>query len=189
MQSGLALLLPPDRGCLYLISNGTERRPSLLADASESGDSLFFYTFGRLVGQDKDELRDVYDARVGGGIASQSPESPPVCESVESCHGHAQGASAEATPASATFQGPQNPKPKRGKSKHKRHRGHHRKHAHKKKGKGKRHRAEAHLGRRAGKGGAPKRSSSPPPRFAFAPWRAARPPRTPKPRWRPGGSF
>ncbi len=143
---------PMDRGCLYLISPGTEHRPSLLADASESGEDVFFFSFGRLVGQDKDELRDVYDARVEGGIPSQNPEPPPPpCESAESCHGPAQEPAAEASPATPYFHGPQNPKPKRHKAKkhHKKHRGHHRK----KKGKAKhkRHRARAHAGRRAGK--------------------------------------
>ena len=143
---------PMDRGCLYLISPGTEHRPSLLADASETGEDVFFFSFGRLVGQDKDELRDVYDARVGGGIPSQNPPPPPPpCESAESCHGPAQAPAAEASPATPYFHGPQNPKPKRHKAKkhHKKHGGHHRK----KKGKAKHkhRRARAHAGRRAGK--------------------------------------
>ena len=55
----------PDGGCLYLISTGKSNYPSLFADASVSGDDVFFFTRQRLVGQDKDELQDVYDARVG----------------------------------------------------------------------------------------------------------------------------
>jgi hypothetical protein len=118
---------PEDEGCLYLISSGKDSRPSFFADASESGEDAFFFTRQQLVGQDEDELQDVYDARVGG--VSQNPQPPPVCESAEACHGPAQQAPAEATPATPGFVGPPNPKPKRGKAKKhgKKHRKHHRK--------------------------------------------------------------
>jgi hypothetical protein len=121
-----------------LISTGTETRPSLLGDASESGNDVFIFTFGHLVGQDEDELRDVYDARVGGGLPSQSPTKPPSCESAEGCHGPAQQLPAEATPATPTFQGPPSPKPKRKKAK-----------AHKKQGHKKKHHRKAHSSRGA----------------------------------------
>ena len=35
------------------------------------GNNVFFFTTQGLVAQDRDELVDVYDARVGGGIAAQ----------------------------------------------------------------------------------------------------------------------
>ena len=63
-----------DGGCLYLISGGEEGSgPSCFGDASESGEDVFFFTAQRLVGQDHDQLVDVYDARVDGGLAAQDP--------------------------------------------------------------------------------------------------------------------
>jgi hypothetical protein len=56
-----------------LISRGAGDVPSYLADAGEDGRDVFFTTTERLVGQDTDNLIDLYDARVGGGIASQNP--------------------------------------------------------------------------------------------------------------------
>ena len=44
-------------GCLYLLSGGTDPQPSYFADAGANGDDAFFFTYGRLVGQDKDELQ------------------------------------------------------------------------------------------------------------------------------------
>jgi hypothetical protein len=116
-----------NEGCLYLISTGKSESPSFFADASESGNDAFFFTRSRLAGQDKDELQDVYDARVGGGLASQNLPPAPICESTEACREPAPPPPAEATPATPTFTGPQNPKPKRGKKSN------HKKNKHKKK--------------------------------------------------------
>jgi hypothetical protein len=58
-----------------LISAGRGDGDSQLADASVDGKNIFFTTDDQLVGQDTDTLTDVYDARVGGGLASQNP--PP----------------------------------------------------------------------------------------------------------------
>jgi hypothetical protein len=71
---------PPDGGCLYLISTGKGDEPSFLGDASASGDDVFFFTRSHLVGQDADELLDVYDARVGGGLAAQNEAPKDKCE-------------------------------------------------------------------------------------------------------------
>jgi hypothetical protein len=111
-------------GCIYLISSGKSPFPSLFADASESGEDVFFYTRQSLVGQDEDELQDVYDARVGGGLAAQNPIPVVPCEGAEACHGPAQAPPSEASPGTATFVGPANPaskhkKPKAKKQKHK----------------------------------------------------------------------
>jgi hypothetical protein len=136
---------PLDRGCLYLISTGTDSRASFFGDASESGDDVFLFTFSHLVGQDQDQLQDVYDARVGGGIAAQSPPLGVPCPSAEACHGAGQAPPGEATPGSATFQGPPDPKPKHPKPRHPRKHKHHRKHGQKK------HRRGAGAGARVGK--------------------------------------
>jgi len=94
--------------CVGLISAGTGDRLSVLLDTSENGNDAFIGTFDRLSVLDSDEVADVYDARVGGvaavaekhpeclGEACQPPPSPPN----------------DATPASAAFSGPGNPKPK-----------------------------------------------------------------------------
>jgi len=111
---------PQNAGCLYLLSSGKSNWPSFFIDASESGKDAFFFTREGLVGQDKDELLDVYDARAGGGIPSQTPSPPPpVCEGSEACHGPAGAPPAEQSAGSASFAGPANPKPKRGRAKHK----------------------------------------------------------------------
>ncbi|HEY2632376.1 MAG TPA: hypothetical protein VGI26_08365, partial [Solirubrobacteraceae bacterium] len=65
-----------DGGCLYLLSTGTSPDASHLADASASGNEAFLFTDQPLVRQDRDELVDIYDARVDGGLESQDP--PPV---------------------------------------------------------------------------------------------------------------
>lgn len=114
---------PLNEGCLYLLSSGTSTFPSYFADASRDGSNVFFFTRQGLVGQDKDELQDVYDARVGGGIPSQNRVPVMPCESSDACHGPYSGAPAKSSPATPSFVGPQNPKHKRKKpaAKHKKH--------------------------------------------------------------------
>jgi hypothetical protein len=102
-----------DGGCLYLISTGTSPAASHFADASESGADAFFFTAQPLVGQDRDELIDVYDARVGGGLASQNPPASLVCSEEGSCRGQAQPAPAANPSGTASFVGPGNRKSKR----------------------------------------------------------------------------
>jgi len=132
---------PLDEGCLYLISSGKSDWASLFGDASASGNDVFFFTRQGLVGQDQDELLDVYDARVGGGIAAQNPPpSPPPCESPEGCRPTGFPPEGGESPASANFAGPPNPKPKHAKKKAKKHRS---KHHHKRR---KGHRAQAKRG-------------------------------------------
>jgi hypothetical protein len=95
-----------DGGCIYLISSGTSPVPSHFLDASADGDHAFFFTSQQLVPGDHDELVDVYDAGVGGGLASQHTLAPPTCA----------GAACQANPApppdqpasSAVFSGPGN---------------------------------------------------------------------------------
>jgi hypothetical protein len=115
-----------DGGCLYLISSGKSPEPSFLIDASENGNDVFFFTRERLVGQDTDSLVDVYDARVGGGLASQNqPPSPPPCEG-EACRRGANPAPQVSSPTTSLFSGPGNPKAqhKKAKPRHKKKRHH-----------------------------------------------------------------
>jgi hypothetical protein len=126
-----------DEGCLFLISTGKSEFPSLFADASASGNDVFFFTRQSLVGQDKDELQDVYDARVGGGLASQNPAPPPTpCESPDACHGPAQSPPVESSPATPGFSGPGNEVEKHKKQKPHKKKQHKKKH-HKQKKQGK----------------------------------------------------
>ncbi len=134
-------------GCLYLISTGTSPERSYFSDASASGDDVFFFTGQRLVGQDKDEYVDEYDARVGGGLAGQNPTQTAPCES-QACRGPATAAPGQEGRGSSTFSGPGNPKPvETTKKKHNKHKKHKKKH-HKKKGhkKGKSGRGRARNG-------------------------------------------
>jgi hypothetical protein len=62
-----------DGGQARLISGGKGADDSRFADASVDGANIFFTTTDQLVGRDTDSLVDVYDARVGGGLASQNP--------------------------------------------------------------------------------------------------------------------
>jgi hypothetical protein len=112
---------PNNNGCLYLISRGKGEEPSLFADASASGDDVYFFTRDPLVGGDTDSIVDVYDARVGGGLAAQNPVPRPPCEG-EACKPAATPPPPYSAPPS--FSGPGNPapkncKPKQGKHKHK----------------------------------------------------------------------
>jgi hypothetical protein len=77
-------------GQVYLISDGQDRSVGLeqgpstsLLGMDSSGQNIFFTTADRLVPQDPDTQRDVYDARVNGGFAAPSV---PVCEG-EGCQG------------------------------------------------------------------------------------------------------
>lgn len=60
-------------GTLALVSRGRGQFASIFASASPSGADVFFTTREQLVGWDRDDLIDIYDARVGGGFPE--PES------------------------------------------------------------------------------------------------------------------
>jgi sugar lactone lactonase YvrE len=98
-------------GCLYLLSPPNGSETSFFADASASGDDVFLYSRSQLVGQDKDQLMDLYDVRVGGGLTSQNPPTPPVpCEG-EACKAGAGAVPLGESPGTERFAGPSNPKP------------------------------------------------------------------------------
>ncbi len=98
------------QGCVSLISSGTSSDVSIFRDASVSGGDVFFTTSERLVAQDGDQSRDLYDARVGGGIAAQN-EVPPAGCAGEACKAPAVGQAGEQAPGSSGFAGPGNPAP------------------------------------------------------------------------------
>jgi hypothetical protein len=84
-----------------LISSGTGAASTFL-DASESGDDVFFLTANQLVPGDTDQLVDLYDARVGGGVPA--PATGTACTG-GGCQGVPAPAPLFATPAGATAQG------------------------------------------------------------------------------------
>ncbi|MBO0746713.1 MAG: hypothetical protein J2O47_00095 [Acidimicrobiaceae bacterium] len=95
-----------------LISDGQSASPSSFADASPSGDDVFFLTREPLVGSDADPNVDVYDARVGGGFPAP-PLPPPPC-SGDACHGNPTPPPTDTSSASSTFTGPGNQGKNRG---------------------------------------------------------------------------
>jgi hypothetical protein len=93
-------------GCFFLFSSGQSPNDSMFVDSTPSGDDAFFVTRERLVTSDKDEMLDLYDARVGGGI--EVPEEVP-CEG-EGCKGPGTEALSQPGAGSAKFVGPGNEK-------------------------------------------------------------------------------
>jgi hypothetical protein len=69
----------------HLLSTGQSSADSYFGDATPSGSDAFFTTRESLVGQDQDQLSDLYDARVGGGIPSQNQPPPIPCEPEINC--------------------------------------------------------------------------------------------------------
>jgi hypothetical protein len=64
-------------GRLTLISPGNDNFDAIFVGADDEGRDVYFQTDQALVSQDTDGSTDVYDARVGGGFASQNPPPPP----------------------------------------------------------------------------------------------------------------
>lgn len=95
-------------GCLYIISTGQSAQPSYFGDASADGDNVFFFTRQSLVGQDQDLNVDIYDARVGGGIAAQSPPPSPAPCAGEACRIASGAPIVFGVPSSATIAGNDN---------------------------------------------------------------------------------
>lgn len=109
-------------GQVSLISTGTSASPSYFADADRSGENVYIATRQQLVPADRDDLVDVYDARIGGGTpAAAAPAAP--CAS-GACRGPGSTPTPGQEPASSTFQGPGNvvKKPTKRKAPKKKHR-------------------------------------------------------------------
>jgi hypothetical protein len=118
-----------EQGCVFLISSGMATEPTYFADADESGANVLFLTSQSLVVQDRDHLVDLYDAREGGGIASQNVMPVPACDD-EACRGSAVGPPHQSTAGSSALYVPGNSPSTHKKGHHKK--GHHKKGHHKK---------------------------------------------------------
>ncbi len=99
-------------GCVSLISPGTGGVDSNFLAMSEDGSDVFFTSRERLVNRDTDELFDLYDAREGGGFASESETQRAECQG-EACQPSPE-APAVRTPSSAAFEGKGNVSEKSG---------------------------------------------------------------------------
>jgi hypothetical protein len=106
-------------GCLDLISTGRAAGPSFFQNTTPSGDDVLFSTRQQLVGQDVDQLVDLYDARVGGGLAGQYPAPAPAPCLSEACRPAAPAPSPPPLIGSSSFAGPGDPTPIRRRSKKK----------------------------------------------------------------------
>jgi hypothetical protein len=91
-----------EQGHVHLISPGETADEAVFADASESGNDVFFTTRQQLVPADRDRIVDLYDARVHGRTEEGSP--PPPCAG-EACLESPSGQPAFQAPASAVFVG------------------------------------------------------------------------------------
>ncbi len=64
-------------GCVYLLSSPSSPDIAYFVDADSTGDNVFLATLGQLTPSDADQLYDVYDSRVDGGL--QSPATAVPC--------------------------------------------------------------------------------------------------------------
>lgn len=104
-----AYVYDTETGEHHLLSTGQSPVDSYFLDATPSGDDVLISTREHLVGIDTDDAFDLYDVRVGGGIAAQNPPAAqPEC-SAEDCHGSASAPPAETAPASDEFLGGSDP--------------------------------------------------------------------------------
>jgi len=117
-------------GCVFLISSGHGPNDSMFVDSSDNGNDAFFVSREQLVLADKDDQLDLYDARVGGGIASQGETLNPECQG-EACQ-PAAFVPNDPTPSSSAFSGAGNVNEKQKRKHHKKkHKRHAKKHSHK----------------------------------------------------------
>ncbi|HEV7773438.1 MAG TPA: hypothetical protein VGO48_09165 [Conexibacter sp.] len=89
---------------LTLLTSGKSRQPSMFADASASGDDVFFVTRQQLVASDTDDYVDLYDVRVGAAPPSQPSLVAPPCDG-DACQGTLSGAPADDSLGSLSFEG------------------------------------------------------------------------------------
>jgi hypothetical protein len=91
-------------GEVHLLSSGSaSSQGSYFLDASVSGGDAFFVTGDRLVGWDTDVQRDLYDARIDGGVPE--PVSPVIECMGDECRNLSHGTQTFGAPSSSTFAG------------------------------------------------------------------------------------
>jgi hypothetical protein len=105
VAGGSIKLFEYEGGAIQLISGAEAEGEAVFLDASASGNDVFFATRERLAPMDTDELLDVYDARVDGGLPT--PSQPLTCEG-NTCQEPLPPPPSLITPLSALFTGPGN---------------------------------------------------------------------------------
>lgn len=96
-------------GHLSLISPGRQAYDASFADATPDGSNVYLITDQPLVGQDQDDIADLYDARVGGGLAQQSPPTGPAPCGGSECREPTTGPSTSDPAATQLTSGGRNP--------------------------------------------------------------------------------
>jgi LSD1 subclass zinc finger protein len=89
---------------LSLVSTGKSTGDSYVTNADATGDNVFFVTRERLVGWDRDDSYDVYDARVGGGFP-EPPATAVPCAGADACRGLSHTPAGYSAPTSSEFDG------------------------------------------------------------------------------------
>jgi hypothetical protein len=104
LAGGSVKVFEYEDGSPQIISGMGSNGNDVFLDASASGNDVFFATREQLIPDDDDELVDVYDARVDGGLQAP-PASTPPCED-GACQGESgPPAFLSSSPISATFAG------------------------------------------------------------------------------------
>ena len=96
-------------GEVSLISDGRGSNGATFAQASEDGRNVYFTTTDKVVAQDNDNLTDLYVARVGGGLATQSTRATPSTCAADACQGSPTPRPDALTPGSDRASGPSAP--------------------------------------------------------------------------------
>jgi hypothetical protein len=115
-----------EEGCISLLSAGHESLDSNFQSLDASGKNVFFTTRDQLVLKDRDDLFDLYVAREGGGIGSETEVARGECQG-EACQ-PAISPPNDPTPGSSTFEGAGNVDEKKATKKHKKKHKHAKKH-------------------------------------------------------------
>jgi hypothetical protein len=102
LAGGSTKVFEHENGNVRLISGMQGAGEDLFLDASASGGDVFFATREQLVPSDEDELVDVYDARVDGGLPA--PPAPTPCQD-GACQGPPDPPPSFSSPISASFTG------------------------------------------------------------------------------------
>jgi hypothetical protein len=105
LAGGSVKVFEYEEGTVQLISGTQEGGEGVFLDASASGNDVFFATREQLAPTDVDELADVYDARVDGGLPA--PATSAECQG-SSCQEPLSPPPLFSAPASSSFVGPGN---------------------------------------------------------------------------------
>jgi hypothetical protein len=106
LAGGSAKVFEYEGGAVQLISGMQADGEDVFLDASASGNDVFLATTEQLAPTDVDELADVYDARVDGGLPT--PIAPTPCQG-SACEGLPDPPPLFSAPISSSFVGPGNP--------------------------------------------------------------------------------